>query len=121
MVQAYLPAISEGDLRVILVEGEAQGTLNRIPAKGETRANLPAGSQATLGALSPRGEEIVARLAPVLREQGIVLAGVDIIGDYMTEINITSPTGLPTIKALGGADIVPLVWEAINARLKERG
>lgn len=118
IAQQYLPAIRGGDKRVILVEGEAVGALNRVPAKGDARANVHVGATPQASTLSARDLEIAAQIGPALFEAGIILAGIDVIGDYLTEINITSPTCIREIKAFGGPDISVLVWDAIEKRLK---
>lgn len=116
IAQKYLPAIREGDKRVLLVEGEAAGAVNRIPAAGEARANLHVGGRAAAVDLSDRDREIVSRIGAPLRDMGIVLAGIDIIGGQLTEINVTSPTGIREVKRLGGDDVAVAVWDAIEAR-----
>ncbi|HEV2303624.1 MAG TPA: glutathione synthase [Stellaceae bacterium] len=121
MVQRYLPAVRLGDKRIILVEGEAKGAVNRVPAEGEARANLHVGGRPTRTELTPREREICAALGPTLREEGLVFVGIDVIGDYLTEINVTSPTGIQEIARLDGIDIAPMIWDAIEARLARRG
>ena len=116
MVQRYLPEVRQGDKRIILVEGEPVGAVNRVPAKGEARANLHVGGQAQRTALTPREREICAAIGPTLREQGLVFVGIDVIGDYMTEINVTSPTGIQEIARLDGVDLSKNIWDAIEAR-----
>lgn len=116
VAQQYLPEIRQGDKRVILVEGEAVGALNRVPLEGEARANVHAGGVPTQSGLSERDIEIAAQIGPYLKKNGIILAGIDVIGDYLTEINVTSPTCLREIKGFGGPDIAADVWDAIEAR-----
>lgn len=116
IAQQYLPDVRGGDKRVILVEGEAVGALNRVPAEGDTRANVHVGGTAEASNLSARDLEIAAQIGPYLRAAGIVLAGIDVIGHYLTEINITSPTCIREIKNFGGPDIAKLVWDAIEKR-----
>jgi glutathione synthase len=116
MVQRYLPAVRQGDKRIVLVEGEPLGAVNRVPPEGEARANLHVGGRARPSELTPRERDICAAIGPVLREQGLVFVGIDVIGDYMTEINVTSPTGIQEIHRLGGIDIAPRIWDAIEAR-----
>ncbi len=116
IAQAYLPAVRAGDKRVVLVEGVAVGALNRVPAEGDARANLHVGGTPHATDLSARDLAIAAAIGPKLKELGIVFAGIDVIGDYLTEINVTSPTGIREIKAFGGADIAALIWDAIEAR-----
>ncbi len=121
IAQHYLPEIRQGDKRVILVEGEAVGALNRVPLEGDARANVHVGGQPMAAELSPRDLEIAAQIGPVLRDSGIILAGIDVIGDYLTEINVTSPTCIREIKKFGGPDIAVRVWEAIYRRLSQAG
>ncbi len=121
IVQRYLPQVREGDKRIILVEGEPLGAVLRVPAAGEARANLHVGGKAAKTALTPREREICAAIGPALREQGLVFVGIDVIGDYLTEINVTSPTGIQEINRLDGARLEVPVWDAIEARLQARG
>jgi glutathione synthase len=121
MVQRYLPEVREGDKRVILVEGEPMGAVMRVPAEGEARANLHVGGRARRTELTAREREICAAIGPSLREQGLVFVGIDVIGDWMTEINVTSPTGIQEIAQLDGIEIAPKIWDAIEARLAARG
>lgn len=120
MVQRYLPEVRQGDKRIILVEGEPMGAVNRVPAAGEARANLHVGGRAETSALTARERDICAAIGPALRAQGLLFVGIDVIGDWMTEINVTSPTGLQEIQRLGGIDIAPLIWDAIEARFAAR-
>ncbi|HLY44941.1 MAG TPA: glutathione synthase [Stellaceae bacterium] len=120
MVQRYLPEVRQGDKRIILVEGEAVGAVNRVPPEGEARANLHVGGRAQQTQLTPREREICAAIGPTLRQQGLVFVGIDVIGDWMTEINVTSPTGIQEIARLDGIEIAPLIWDAIEARFAER-
>jgi len=125
MVQRYLPEVRQGDKRIILIDGEAAGGVLRVPAAGEARANLHVGGTAMKTTLTPREREICAALGPVLREQGLIFVGIDVIGDYLTEINVTSPTGLQEINRLDGrldgTRLEAKIWDAIEARLRERG
>jgi glutathione synthase len=116
MVQRYLPEVRQGDKRIILVEGEPVGAVNRVPPEGEARANLHVGGRAQKTELTPREREICASIGPSLRQQGLVFVGIDVIGDYMTEINVTSPTGIQEIARLDGVDLAINIWEAIEAR-----
>jgi glutathione synthase len=116
MVQRYLPEVRQGDKRIILVEGEPVGAVNRVPPEGEARANLHVGGRAQKTELTPREREICASIGPSLRQQGLVFVGIDVIGDYMTEINVTSPTGIQEIARLDGVDLAIKIWEAIEAR-----
>jgi glutathione synthase len=117
IVQAYLPAVRRGDKRIILVDGEAVGAINRVPAAGEARSNMHVGGRPEKIDLSPRDREICARIGPVLKERGLIFTGIDVIGDYLTEINVTSPTGIWEIRRFDGTDIASRVWDAIERRL----
>jgi glutathione synthase len=117
MVQQYRPEIKDGDKRIILVDGEVAGAINRVPAKGETRSNMHVGGTPQPTELTSRDREICARLGPELKERGLLFAGIDVIGDYLTEINVTSPTGIRQVKDFGGADIAALIWDAIEAKV----
>ena len=117
IVQRYLPEVETGDKRIVLVDGEPMGAINRIPAKGEVRSNLAAGGRAEATALTARDREICAAIGPALRDRGLVFAGIDVIGPWLTEINVTSPTGLRAIIATGGPDLAPAIWDAIEGRL----
>jgi glutathione synthase len=121
IVQRYLPEVRIGDKRIILIEGEPVGAVLRVPAKGEARANLHVGGTAVKSSLTAREREICAAIGPTLRQQGLLFVGIDVIGDYLTEINVTSPTGIQEINRLDGAKLESLVWDAIEARLGERG
>ncbi len=120
MVQRYLPEVRQGDKRIILVEGEPVGAVNRVPPEGEARANLHVGGRAQKTGLTAREREICAAIGPSLREQGLLFVGIDVIGDYMTEINVTSPTGIQEIARLDGVDLAPKIWDAIEARFAAR-
>jgi len=117
IAQAYLPAIRQGDKRIILVDGKPAGALNRIPQKGEARSNLHVGGTAEHSTLTKREEEICEAIGPELKKRGLIFTGIDVIGDFMTEINVTSPTGIREIKNFGGEDIAALIWDAIEGRL----
>ena len=117
IAQKFLPAVSKGDKRVILVDGEPAGAINRVPAAGETRSNMHAGGRPEKIGLSPRDLEICAAIGPLLREKGQVFVGIDVIGDYLTEINVTSPTGIQELERFDGGNIAGLIWDAIEARL----
>ena len=121
MVQRYLPEVRQGDKRIILVEGEPVGAVNRVPPEGEARANLHVGGRAQKTSLTSREREICAAIGPALRAQGLVFVGIDVIGDYMTEINVTSPTGIQEIARLDGVDLAVDIWDAIEARVAARG
>ena len=120
MVQRYEPAVVAGDKRIILVDGEPLGALNRVPAAGEARSNMHVGGRPERSALTARDREICARLAPVLRAQGLIFTGIDVIGDWLTEINVTSPTGLQQIARFDGVDLADAIWDAIDRRLAAR-
>jgi glutathione synthase len=117
VVQKYLPQVRQGDKRIILVDGEAKGAVLRVPAEGEARANLHVGGQARAAALSPREQEICAAIGPELKRRGLIFVGIDVIGDCLTEINVTSPTGIQEINRLSGTKIEADVWNAIETRL----
>jgi len=121
MVQRYLPEVRQGDKRIILVEGEPVGAVSRIPAEGEARANLHVGGRAEKTELTERERHICATIGPTLRQQGLVFVGIDVIGDYMTEINVTSPTGIQEIARLDGVDLSRNIWDAIERRFADRG
>ena len=121
IVQRYLPEVRQGDKRIILIEGEPLGAVLRVPPAGEARANLHVGGKAAKTTLTAREREICAAIGPALREQGLVFVGIDVIGDYLTEINVTSPTGIQEIDRLDGVRIEARVWDAIEARFAARG
>lgn len=116
MIQRYLPEIRKGDKRIILIEGEPVGAVSRMPAEGESRANLHVGGRAQKTVLTEREREICARIGPDLRATGQIFVGIDVIGDYLTEINVTSPTGIHEINRLDGVKIEATLWDAIEAR-----
>ncbi|MFT4959830.1 MAG: glutathione synthase [Paracoccaceae bacterium] len=116
IVQKFLPDVSNGDKRVILVDGEPVGAINRVPAPGETRSNMHVGGRPEKIGLSKRDLEICAAIGPLLREKGQVFVGIDIIGDYLTEINVTSPTGIQELERFDGVNIAEKIWIAIEAR-----
>lgn len=116
IVQRYLPAIRKGDKRIILVDGEPAGALNRIPQEGEARSNLHVGGRAEAVELTERDREICAAIGPELKKRGFIFVGIDVIGDCMTEINVTSPTGIREIQNFTGIDIAALIWDAIEAK-----
>ncbi len=118
IAQKYLPAVRQGDKRIILLDGEAVGAINRVPAKGETRSNMHVGGRAEAIEMNERDQEICDRIGPSLSERGLVLAGIDVIGDYLTEINVTSPTGVQEVRRFGGADISALFWNWVEGRLE---
>ena len=116
MVQRYEPAVRQGDKRIILIDGVAAGAINRVPAQGEARSNMHVGGRAESSVLTPRDKEICDRIGPMLREQGLVFVGIDVIGDWLTEINVTSPTGLQEIARYDGVNLAGQIWDAIDAR-----
>ena len=118
MVQRYLPAVRKGDKRVILVDGTAVAALNRIPPEGESRSNMHIGGRPEASSLDDDDMRIAEAIGPVLRERGLLFAGIDVIGGCLTEINVTSPTGIREIERLSGIDVAPLVWDAIEAKLR---
>ena len=120
MAQRYLPEIRQGDKRIILVEGEPVGAVLRVPAAGEARANLHVGGKAQKSPLTSRDRAICAAIGPKLRELGLVFVGIDVIGDCLTEINVTSPTGIQEINRLDGVKLEAKIWDAIENRLRKR-
>ena len=117
MVQAFLPGVAEGDKRIVLVDGEVAGAINRKPAVGEFRSNLAQGGSAEATTLTPREEDICAALAPELKRRGLVFVGIDVIGGkWLTEINVTSPTGIVAIDRFNGTDTAGRIWDALERR-----
>ncbi|CAN1486192.1 RimK Glutathione synthase/Ribosomal protein S6 modification enzyme (glutaminyl transferase) [Rhabdaerophilaceae bacterium] len=116
MIQTFLPAVRAGDKRIILVDGVAMGGLNRVPAAGDIRANLVRGGAGEATELTRREREICAKIGPLLKERGLIFVGIDVIDGHLTEINVTSPTGLRGIKRLGGPDLAAAIWDAIEQR-----
>jgi glutathione synthase len=116
MVQEYRPEVRQGDKRIILVDGEVAGAINRVPPEGETRSNLHVGGTAKPTELTAREHAICARLGPELKKRGLLFTGIDVIGDYLTEVNVTSPTGIRQVKAFGGNDIAAMIWDAIEKK-----
>ena len=115
IAQKFIPAVSKGDKRVLLVDGEPIGAINRIPAEGQVRSNLARGGRAEAVELTPRDRELCAIIGPELKRRGLLLVGIDVIGDYLTEINVTSPTGAQQLKRFGGADVAAALWDRIEA------
>jgi glutathione synthase len=115
IAQKFIPAVSKGDKRILLVDGEPVGAINRIPAEGQVRSNLARGGRAAAVDLSRRDLEICAAIGPALKERGLLFVGIDVIGDYLTEINVTSPTGARQLKRFGGADAAAALWDRIAA------
>jgi glutathione synthase len=119
MVQEYRPEVKMGDKRIILVDGEIAGAINRVPQEGETRSNLHVGGTAAKVELTKRDHEICERLKPELKKRGLLFTGIDVIGPYLTEINVTSPTGIRQVKAFGGNDIAAMIWDAIESKVRK--
>jgi glutathione synthase len=117
MLQRYEPAVRRGDKRIILVDGEAMGAVNRVPAAGEARANMHVGGRPEKSILTTRDREICAAIGPILREQGLIFVGIDVIGDWLTEINVTSPTGIQEIARFDGVHLEQTIWDRIEARV----
>ena len=120
IVQRYLPEVRQGDKRIILIDGEAVGAINRVPPAGEARSNMHAGGKPQPSKLTTREKDICAAIGPALKERGLIFVGIDVIGDYMTEINVTSPTGLQEINRFDGVRLEERIWDAIEARLPDR-
>ncbi len=119
VVQAFLPGVAEGDKRIVFVDGEVAGAVNRIPGEGEIRSNLAVGGKAAKTDLTPREEEICAAIGPELRKRGLLFVGIDVIGgEWLTEINVTSPTGIVAIDRFNGTDTPARIWDAIEAKLR---
>jgi glutathione synthase len=119
VVQAFLPGVAQGDKRIVFVDGEVAGAVNRIPGEGEIRSNLAVGGKAAKTGLTEREEEICAALAPHLKARGLLFVGIDVIGgEWLTEINVTSPTGIVAIDRLNGTDTPARIWDAIEAKLQ---
>ncbi|MBY5989699.1 glutathione synthase [Roseovarius atlanticus] len=116
IVQKYLPEIKDGDKRVILVDGEPVGAINRLPGKGEVRSNMHVGGRPEKVALTDRDREICAIIGPKLREAGQIFVGIDVIGQYLTEINVTSPTGIQELERFDGINVAGMIWDAIEAK-----
>ena len=117
VIQRYLPDVRTGDKRIILVDGEPVGAINRVPAEGDARSNMHVGGKAEHSQLTDREQEICDRIGPTLKEQGFIFVGIDVIGGLMTEINVTSPTGIREVKRFSGTDIAALIWDAIEKRI----
>lgn len=116
VVQQYRAEVRDGDKRIILVDGQFAGAINRVPAADDLRSNMIRGGQAVATDLTAREREICARIGPALKERGLIFVGIDVIGGFLTEINVTSPTGIRAVKRLGGPDIAAMVWDAIEAK-----
>jgi glutathione synthase len=120
IVQKFLPDVSNGDKRVILVNGEPVGAINRVPLAGETRSNMHAGGRPEKVGLTARDREICDRIGPLLREKGQIFVGIDVIGDYLTEINVTSPTGIQELERFDGTNTAAKIWDAIEAKRADK-
>jgi len=116
VIQKFIPAVSKGDKRILLIDGEPVGAINRIPAAGAVRSNLHVGGTAAPVELTARDREICAAIGPTLKARGLIFVGIDVIGDWLTEINVTSPTGAQQLKAFSGVDAAALMWDAIEAK-----
>ena len=118
MLQAFVPEVADGDKRIVLIDGEIAGAINRRPGAGEIRSNLAAGGTAEAADLTPKEREICAALSPELKRRGLLFVGIDVIGgEWLTEINVTSPTGIVAIDKFNGTDTPSLIWQAIERRL----
>ncbi len=121
MVQAFLPAVAKGDKRIVLIDGEVAGAINRLPGEGEIRSNLAVGGSAVKTQLTDREREICAAMGPELKRRGLIFVGIDVIGgEWLTEINVTSPTGIVAIERFDGTDVAGLIWDAIERRVEEQ-
>ncbi|PZO63294.1 MAG: glutathione synthase, partial [Pelagerythrobacter marensis] len=116
IVQKYLPAVVKGDKRIILVDGEPVGAINRVPAQGEARSNMHVGGRPEKVGLTDRERQICVRIGPVLREKGQIFVGIDVIDGWLTEINVTSPTGIQELERFDGVNAAALIWDAIERR-----
>ena len=116
IAQRYLPEVRKGDKRIILIDGKAVGVINRVPAEGEARSNMHVGGVAVKDVLSKRDQELCDIIGPELAKRGLLFVGIDVIGDYLTEINVTSPTGLQQINRFDGVALEAQIWDAIEAR-----
>jgi glutathione synthase len=122
VIQKFIEEIAQGDKRIVLVDGEVAGAINRLPGEGEIRSNLAVGGKAAKTDLTAREDEICAVLGPELKKRGLIFVGIDVIGGkWLTEINVTSPTGIVAIDRFNGTDTPALIWEAIDRRLRDRG
>ncbi len=116
IAQKFLPDVSKGDKRIILVDGEPVGAINRVPASGETRSNMHVGGRPERIGLTERDREICEAIGPLLRQKGQIFVGIDVIGEYLTEINVTSPTGIQEVERFDGTNVAAMIWDAIEAR-----
>ena len=120
VIQRYLPEVRQGDKRIILVDGEPVGALNRVPMEGDIRSNMHAGGRAEPTSLTAQDHRLCATIGPTLKEKGLIFVGIDVIGPWMTEVNVTSPTGIQVIRSFSGVDIASRIWDAIERRLQQR-
>jgi glutathione synthase len=120
IVQRYQSEVRKGDKRIILVDGEIAGAINRVPSVEETRSNMHVGGRAEPTEITEREREICAAIGPELKRRGLIFTGIDVIGDYMTEINVTSPTGIREVKRFGGADIAAMIWDVVEDKVRGR-
>jgi glutathione synthase len=118
IVQRYLPEVRRGDKRIILVDGALAGAINRVPARHETRSNMHVGGRPEPTGITEREREICAAIGPELKRRGLIFTGIDVIGDYLTEINVTSPTGIREVKRFGGPDIAAMIWDVVEDRCR---
>jgi glutathione synthase len=116
VIQKFLPNVKHGDKRIILVDGEFAGAVNRVPAADDLRSNMVRGGAAKETELTPREREICATLGPALRERGLLFVGIDVIDGWLTEINVTSPTGIRAVARLGGPNVAAAIWDSIEAK-----
>jgi glutathione synthase len=119
MIQRYEPSVRQGDKRIILIDGQPAGAINRVPAQGEARSNMHVGGRAEKASMTARDLEICRRIGPTLRDQGLIFVGIDVIGDWLTEINVTSPTGLQEVARFDGTNLARQIWEKIELRVSE--
>src|SRR5262245_60979492 len=119
VVQKFLPAVKDGDKRILLVDGDFAGAVNRVPAPDDLRSNMVRGATPTKTKLNAREREICERIGPALRERGLLFVGIDVIDGYLTEINVTSPTGIRAVKNLGGPDVAAMIWDKIEAKRRK--
>ena len=117
MIQRYEPAVRVGDKRIILIDGEAAGAINRVPAAGEARSNMHVGGRPEQSALTPRDREICETIGPLLKAQGLIFVGIDVIGDWLTEINVTSPTGIQEVSRFDGTDLAGKIFDVIERKV----
>ena len=117
MIQEYVPAVRQGDKRIILIDGTPVGAVNRVPAKGEARSNMHVGGKPMKCELTGRDREICEIIGPSLKEKGLLFVGIDVIGNYLTEINVTSPTGIQELSRFEDTNIASLIWDAIEKKL----